>query len=268
MSRLPRPQTCPSFSSAFSPIGKSRFVATAGQTYSMVVDSGVATNGMSYGPFYFKLTANFAALQFTVPTASAGGGTFPANQPMTLKIAPYDTNMEVIWLEAFAGTNSLGVITNHPFEFSFSLMGPGVLDIFAVGTNSQGERLTTLPITLTFNPTNDQMANAAIIPAEQTKSTLSEGSQFATAEPGEPDIAAGVASSHSVWWRWTPAYTAETVISLNSACSRIAVYRASDISSLTRLASLETSSRNGWVWPPDPPPRQSFAAEAGQNYYF
>ena len=241
---------------------KFRFPVTAGEVYH------IALTCTGIGPYQFDIDLMPVGL-LMVPT----GNTNPvAGDPFPFEFISTDSNQPVVSLEAFAGTNSLGVLTNGPFQFVYTASQSGVVPIYALGTNSSGEKVVAYPVQVAFRPANDDFARATVIPDSLTQGTFSVNASSATAEPGEPELSPGMPASHSVWWRWTPRYGVRTVVTLTSASSTLAVYKGDEIGALERVLTLANAP--GVPWPPIiifPPTAAnssgSFLAEPGMTYY-
>lgn len=241
---------------------KFRFATVAGQSYHIAL----ACNGN--GPYQFTLDLfPIGLLAFALgPDNPLAGDAFP------FEFVSSDTNKPVVSLEAFAGTNSLGVATNEPFQFVYTQSQPGTAAIYALGTNILGERVVAFPVNATFRPANDDFAQARPISGTLTNEAFSVDASTATGEAGEPEVSAGVAASHSVWWKWTAHYGVRTSVILKSPDSKVAVYKGNALENLEKLLLVESSTNQ---WPilsiplePVSPPPVSFLAEPGVTYFF
>jgi hypothetical protein len=240
-------------------VKKYRFVATAGETYQIAVDSSPR--------YIFSLTLSLGRILIVQPSAETR---LRGSQPVTLEFRAFDTNNPAVWVEAFIGTNCLGVQTHAPFQFTYTAAQPGTYSISAVATNSAGERVFALPTPFTFTPANDDFSDATIIPGNLAQSTFSEVTELATTEPGEPEQYAGIPATNSVWWRWTPSYPGETVVRLFAPGSpqkiiRLALFKGA---TLTTLQLLNSVAAGGVVLPGyDPNPTIIFTPEPGATYF-
>jgi alpha-tubulin suppressor-like RCC1 family protein len=111
---------------------------------------------------------------------------------------------------------------------------------------------------LNLRPLNDIFANRITITG--SSNTVTGSNEFATNEPGEPDLANNP-GSHLVWWTWTaPANGLVTVSTPGSSFDTLlAVYTGSTVANLTLVASDDddSSSLAGLV---------TFIGAAGTNY--
>src|SRR5204863_8087096 len=116
----------------------------------------------------------------------------------------------------------------------------------AIGTNSLGNLLISFPVTVAFSPLNDDFAQGVTIMDAVPQGVFSETTDAATAEPGEPDLGVGIKAVRTVWWRWTPAYSVPTIITLQSRSSAMAIFKGTDFSNLQRIAALQTDLGGTW----------------------
>ena len=228
-----------------------RFIVSGGQTYFIAADC-LAAFGFSLG---------FETLSLVAPTSRTD---LPGNVAVDLEFVPYNTNSGLLSLEVFAGTNSVGVVSNAPFHFLYAPTGGGSVLISAIATNELGQRLFSIPRAFTFRPANDEFAAATVVPGAVTTGSFSAQTEFATAGEGDPEPTLGYLTGHSVWWRWDARYTAETIVKLTSFRSTLRVYEGDSPQDLQEVCFLQTGTVS---LPNSDPPSVSFAAEAGRSYY-
>jgi hypothetical protein len=232
------------------------FNAISGETYNIAGDN-------LYDCRFFLSLANISLSQPTVLT------NLPGDQPVTLEYSALDTNATIVWLEVFAGTNSLGIATNTPFQFQYMPAGSGSVAIWAVGTNSLSNTLASFTNTLTFSPLNDDFAKATLVTNTGESGSYFADSQFATAEPGEPDIIPGTSSTHTVWWKWNPLYNVATRITLFSSSSALSIFKGTNLDSLEFVGMVQNPNLyppwGGLTYPNYA--TLSFTPEPGATYY-
>jgi hypothetical protein len=86
---------------------------------------------------------------------------------------------------------------------------------------------------------NDNFAHATVVTNTGESGFYNADTQFATAEPGEPDIIPGSNSTHSVWWKWNPVYNVSTRVTLSSAASRLAIFKGAELAGLEFIGALQ-----------------------------
>ncbi len=89
---------------------------------------------------------------------------------------------------------------------------------------------------VTARPSNDHFGNARAIARPGRFEGTTVG---ATRQQGEPLHAAGNPGGHSVWWKWTPAYTRDVIITTRDSNfdTLLGVYRGRSLDGLRRIAS-------------------------------
>ena len=94
----------------------------------------------------------------------------------------------------------------------------------------------TLSVAFSGAPSNDAFANRATLSGNY--SNVSGANSQATAEAGEPSHAGSLASK-SIWWTWTPSYSATVTISTTGSRfdTILSVYTGNSVSSLTPVVS-------------------------------
>lgn len=224
------------------------FQVTAGETYHLAADCASS----------YRFTFSFANLTLAQPTVFTN---LPAKESVTLEFAPFDTNSEIATLQVFAGTNSLLASNSNPFQFQFAAAGQLNVPIWAIGTNTAGQLLISLTNDFTFQPLNDNFADAEIVLPDSSGS-FAENTELATYEPGEPDLILGQSPSHTVWWRWTPPYNVPTQVRLTSWSSRLAIFKGTDLANLELVSTLQTGSNGILNFT-----SFSFMPDSGTTYY-
>ncbi len=203
------------------------FRVAAGEDYHIAADcSGFASFSFSFG--------NLALTQPTNLTRVF------SNEPVTLEYAAVNPTNTVAWLEAFADTNSLGVLTNEPFQFQYTPPASGSVAIFARGANSDGHALFSVTNTLTFTPINDDFANATVILNSLPAASFDTSTRGSSSQPGEPNLGFDIAATSTVWWRWEPAYPVPTTVTLFSPYSILAIFKGTQLGNLQLEATLQT----------------------------
>jgi hypothetical protein len=204
------------------------FQVAAGETYHLATDCVVP----------YKFAFSFANLVMAQPTTRTN---LPAKQPVTLEFAPFDTNSEIATLQVFAGTNSLPASNLNPLQFQFSPAGELEVPIGAIGTNTSGQLLISLTNNFTFQPLNDNFADAEPV-FPNSSGSFSENTELATSESGEPNLVFGQSPTHTVWWRWVSPYNVPTQVRLTSGSSKLAIFKGTDLANLELVVALQTSS--------------------------
>ena len=227
---------------------------------------------------------NFAAAQsISGPSGTAAGDTTNATgevgEPGPLSLA--DTTVWYSWTAPASGTATFN-LHGAPFDTVLDVYtGSAVGSLAAVASNDQyggtDQSKVTFPATSgttyriqvdgfnaawgAFNlqwalnpPGNDDFAGAT--PLTGVSGGLAGTTVRATEEPGEPASHGGVASTSSVWYRWTPVRTGPAGLTLTGVSGftpGMAVYTGSALTTLTPVTSGSTSA--------------SFAATAGLTYW-
>ncbi len=238
-----------------------RFQAQAGQSYNIAVDDSSDGIFIQDGGGVFQLKLTLEGIGLVQPT----GTNFSVAESVQIEFSPLNTNFPIVWLEAFADTNSLGILTNLPFQISYAPSAPTNVYLSAVGTNSVGQRIVCFPVRITFTPTNDGFAQSLIIADASPQGIFSQTTDTATAEPGEPDLDVGLAAVQTVWWKWAPTYLVPTIVTLRSPSSAMAIFKGTDFSHLQRIAALHNGGSFPWS---TEPASISFIPEPGVTYCF
>jgi hypothetical protein len=258
-----RGDAIPNLSRVSDSVLNPRFTAQAGAVYSIAVYDHVSRSAVGYlidGPGVFTLGIELATSQMTGPPQAPRPS---AGRAVEIEFTSLNTN-QIASLEAFtAETNSLGVLTNAPFRFSYIPSSAGPVLFSASGTNRAGEPVFALPTSVIFGPANDAFVDAAIVPSGLSAGSFSADGQFATAEPGEPEHYPGNSASNSVWWQWRPAKALPTAVSLSTWFSALSVYKGNKLNTLERVGSLKTPDYFGTFYPP----AFSFITEPNATYY-
>lgn len=219
------------------------FGAAAGQTYHIAVDGHPELLGVLHGSFTLQLQLG------TVTMVQPGFTNYAAGQAVPIDFETTDTNSPIAWLEAFAGTNSIGVAPNPPFSFVYQSSDTDLdVSISAVGTNTFGQRVVALPNGLRFRPSNDDFADATTIEPHTVTTNFIVHLTLATAESGEPPHGNGPAE-HSVWWKWRPTRSIQVRFkaTVNNEGFPIDVFTGTNLKNLRRLAdNSATTYRLGW----------------------
>jgi hypothetical protein len=151
------------------------------------------------------------------------------------------------------------LLTNDPPEFIYTPEREGAVPVWAFGTNTAGQLLVSLTNYLTFKPPNDDFADATVI-SNDIPGFFSTDIHFATSEPGESNLVAGLTFNHTVWWKWTPLYSVPTEFKLKSWDSSLLIFRGTTLTNLALIGTLLTGpfySENSLT----------FIPQAGDIYY-
>jgi len=98
--------------------------------------------------------------------------------------------------------------------------------------------------TVVARPANDKFTNAfKILPPG---GTILATNNYASMEPGEPQHAQVASVASSVWWTWSPASSANTLVDLSGSSfdAVLAVYTGFNLTNLTPVASATNDVRN------------------------
>lgn len=126
------------------------------------------------------------------------------------------------------------VLTHAPWRFRLTNeFGGSAYALIGVPTNRPGVREFSVGYQFRFRPPNDAFAAAATLPASLSRWSIPFTTEAAGVEPGEPTGVWPEIRSRSVWWQWTPAYTALTLFSGQN----LTVYRGGSLTDLTPLGS-------------------------------
>lgn len=170
-----------------------RFLVDPEKTYRVVVDSATGS-GVA-----FLLNGSVARLVLEEPLP---GVRLRAPTNVTLRVGVGD-GPPLAAAEFLADGQLLGLVPEAPFTQLLSLSQPGPVRVQAVATNAAGERMVSHPLDLMVRPSNDDVADAAVVPPATRDGILSGDSQWASAEATDrPDNP----PRRSLWWRWSPRY--------------------------------------------------------------
>lgn len=262
-------QTVPlEFSEPTRPI----FQATAGQTYLLAVDTTDLSippwaNSPGFSRFEpFDLSLVQPGIQLAGPQKSV----FAANETIELVFEPVDENAPIKALTVKINGTLQATLTNSPFRFAYTPRTNGILLLEASAETDAGLTLHLLPTRLTFRPLNDNLADAHEVPSLALNLSFPFSTAGATDEPTEPlhQIPSGPAfppGSSSVWWKWTPAYSAN--VRINSGDSPLFIYRGDSPAQLTTVAYSRPNEWRVYAWGGVMVGGTSFQAEAGTTYW-
>lgn len=238
-----------------------RFPAQAGVTYR------IALNGSDN--LGFQTTQNYALSfvlsRFKVITSPAHASPTIGETVSVEYFADVASN-SLQSVEAFAGTNSLGLLAAEPFRFGYAATNVGSLMISARATNRTGESLPVLTTWFVVRPTNDFFASATEIPGGAGSMEVTQNCRYASIEPGEAKALAALNPRHTLWWRWRPAFGGEVTVTRYSA-GALTVLRGDSLGSLEPVQSLTGTDYSGG-YGGTPYTSRSFRPVAGQTYYF
>ncbi len=146
------------------------------------------------GPAPYLIGSPSNAVAFIADNGSAGtnqppevkiddprdGDRFDAPANITICANAKDDDGFVVSVEFFAGTNSLGVVTNgnrDNFCLLFSNVPPGNFTLIALATDNQGATATSDPVNITVTPFVTQ-TNPPVVTLRAKDAVASEGTNF------------------------------------------------------------------------------------------
>ena len=183
-----------------------RWEATAGVTYSVVVDStnsAPSVPTISFSTFFVRATPD-RPLEAGESVHLEAVSTDPAN---------IFTNLTFYKLDGYSGTLGGGgnpelwvKLTNPPWSMVFTNKFGGLAEVTAYAPQRSA------PARLAMKPPGDFLATAVELPGSFSSYSTSRGLPLASMEAGEflPQTNQLVGTPASVWWRWSPAFTART----------------------------------------------------------
>ena len=207
-----------------------RFSSTAGETIAFAVNHTPAVPWLGSGnPFDLSLTQR--GLHLAAPVTRV----YRAGQSLRLRFETAEAGLNLSRLEVWAGTNSLGTLTNGPWELEWNAETNGFFQITAEGVTSDGKQIHSLPEMFQLRPRNDDFTNAFLLPEVIRRSSFAFSAAGGSLETGEPVYNdAATAPAASLWWKWTPSEAAET--SIHPEEGKLFVFRGRTIESLIPVA--------------------------------
>jgi hypothetical protein len=169
-----------------------QFFIEEGLAYPTVVDSGIVSFMAT-----FRLSYVAAPLRLITPSGPK------LRAPGTFLLEAEAPGSSVQGLGFLAGTNLLGVVTNAPYQFQWTVSEAGEYLLRAEATNATGDQLVSLTKPVHIGPANDDFADATEIPGSESEYVLEGRPRFASSESGEPN-SFQIGGFKSVWWKWTP----------------------------------------------------------------
>ena len=265
---------------------KVAFNATAGTVYRIAVDGFSA----AYGLFALQYAQNSPAHDsFGSPKALTGATgkdfsssarstgepgepnhgsvpdrsvwfTWTAPQSGTASFNTRESNFDTV-LAAYTGTAITG-LTQVAFNDQFNGANQSKVTFrvrsgttYRIAVDGFGAVTGTVGLQWTIAaPANDNFASATTLPSPYF-GTRNGTTVRATGEPGELDYHGGAAADNSVWYTWTPSFSAPSVVRLRNLAglsSGLAVYTGTALNDLTTVAQGSTSA--------------AFSAVAGTTY--
>lgn len=272
------------------------FQAVAGTTYQIAVDGSGGSGGAislnisldkSIAPandnFASRVDLGSATSVTTNATSAAATGEvsepqhagYPATRSLWWKWTAPSTGLVSI---STAGSGFDTVLAVYRGSTLFSLLGVASNDDTGGGNTSRVEfeaqagvtyqiavdgfggagGAVSLGIALSGGPSNDAFSNRATLSGNY--SSVSGTNSQATADAGEP-AHAGSPASKSIWWTWTPSYSATVTISTTGSRfdTILSVYTGASVSSLAPVVSNDDLGS-------DYTSSVTFQATAGVNY--
>jgi subtilisin family serine protease len=131
--------------------------------------------------------------------------------------------------------------TNAPFSNVLTMIVTAVATNNFPQTNTVGHGTNTVVYYIVGPPENDNFANGDKVPAAGAfaDTLILATNTYATIEPGEPAHGGLVNSSFSLWWNWSPAVSAPTLVDTagSSFDTVVAVYTGNSVGQLTQVAA-------------------------------
>jgi hypothetical protein len=217
------------------------FMAEAGATYDILTTHSFAPeNGFHW------------SIQNSPMTMASGNGVHTRVSELRPNVIG-DTN-GLARVDYFIGEEKIATGTGPDFVGRWTPTAPGNYSVRLKVIYENGAVLDGGVANLQVGPGNDVFANALELPGEMIEQEVTLDQSTATTEAGEPFPN----STRTVWWKWTPTYTARARVRIETFGSDITylVGTGSSISNLTILAANDYSGRG-----------LLFNAEAGKTYY-
>jgi alpha-tubulin suppressor-like RCC1 family protein len=212
-----------------------------GATDAMLTLTGLETNEVDT----FRVTVSNS-----MGTATSANATLTVvNSAPIILVQPASQSLEL-------GDNaifSVGATGSQPLSYQWQFNGTNItgatqaeLDLPDLNANNAGNfrvlvsnafgTALSLVATLSFTEPNAIFSNRTVIAG--SSNTVTGSNEFATNEPGEPDIAGNPGGS-SVWWEWTAQASGMATVDTfgSSFDTLLAVYTGSSVSNLTLVAS-------------------------------
>jgi hypothetical protein len=170
-------------------------------------------------------------------TSPASGANFPAPANVTLTANASDPDGSVTRVEFFAGTNSLGQLTNTPWTIQWTNVAAGNYSLTARATDDRGVTRTSAVVSITVGSNvlafTDHFTNRNVVSGSPL--TVTGSNAGTTAEPGEPNPAGLNRNSRTVWIAWRATYSGSVTIDTigSSFDTVLGVYTGTVLSSLT-----------------------------------
>ncbi|HYG22902.1 MAG TPA: Ig-like domain-containing protein [Verrucomicrobiae bacterium] len=141
------------------------------------------------------------------------GSNFPAGSDIPIHVAATEFDAPLTRVEFFEGETLLGIATDVPFSMVWSNAPAGDHHLKAIAYDINGETHTLPAIEFAVNPTNDNVANAALLAG--TGVYVEGTTRGATHEAGER-AHSGPSLSGSVWYSWTAPNSGSMTVALDS----------------------------------------------------
>ena len=209
------------------------FNAVAGTVYRIAIDG---YNG-AVGNYHFNIAQVSGTPVITSFTPTSGG----AGTTVVLTGAGFLTTTRVQFngtaAPSFTVDGDTQLVVTAPNGVS---SGP----ITVTGLDGTGTSATSF--TVTAPPANDNFGNSQLLSGAAPLSVTGYTSG-ATKEAGEPDIIAGDAGGHSIWYTWTPPTSGDYVISTRGSDfdTLLGIYTGSTVASLTPVAANDDDPEGG-----------------------
>ena len=212
------------------------------------------------------VTNSAPLIRLTLPNANGFWGT---NTTMLLAAAAADLGGRVENVQFFANNQSIGIVTNPPYELNWTPASVGSKTLTAIVTDAMGAMSISCPIQINIvsRPANDDFINST--PIFGVGETVTGSLLGASLEDGEPWNRASSARqiypppSRTAWWCWqTPTNGAYTVTLEGSDFSpALGVYVGSGLNDLSLVAAQRSGFTDGHA-------QATFRASAGVIYFF
>ena len=230
-------------------IGTCDFLATAGTTYQIIVDS--IQGSMSNATFAVALNN----VEISSPRTNAAF-TVPATVSVSGTSASY--NRPVAWVDLLCDGQIVATSTNPPYAMTLQTNRPGYYQLSLRVVDAPGVPTFSQAVPIVVRPANDNFGNATAVSGRNVQShTSNVGATMQTAEPTYASNQGG----HSIWYQWTaPSDGLCTINGRGDAgfALLLSIYTGSDVSHLSTVAINAMGSEYQAV---------GFNAVAGTNYY-
>ena len=213
-----------------------QFFIEEGLAYPTVVDSGILSSTT------FRLRYVAAPLRLITPSGSK------LRAPGTFLLEAEAPGSSVQSLGFLAGTNLLGIVTNAPYQFQWTVSEAGDYLLRAEATNAAGDQFVSLTKPVHIGPANDDFADATEIPGTESEFVLEGRPRFASSESGEANFFQ-IGGFKSVWWKWTPSFGGPiTIASIGtSSFSYLSVYRGEALTNSTRVLAMNLPGQRSFL---------------------